>query len=560
MEKQFADNMIAQFQNKFFGFALGKCNDMAEAEELAARISCEAYITLRTVEDVYNWEGYLYKIASNVYAHYVKEQIKRKTEGIDKIEFVSEEDFSAEFIKKEELELLKREVAWLSKRHREIIILHYYHNKKLAEIAEMLKLPEGTVKWHLSDAKKMLKEGMKRVRTEGNLGLEPIELIHMGNMGSPGPKGDTNTFLNSKLRQNIAYAAYFEAKTIEEIATELNVSPVFVEDEVLYLEEWGFLDLMPGQRYRTNVFIDCTPYEALLKLRELEYEVAKMLCDEYIPQLIELAKDYDKEFVYVPDDDLNYLIWSLIPMGLTQYSMGNFDWEMLKRKNYIVQRKDGGAYAAVATLHQKDVEELLEKEYICGPMVGVDVKAPVYTWALGTTYLGRDPGWEEQRSSDYVYLNMFLKGKMPKTEAVLDKYIRFYERGILRQEDDSVNIIVVKEWDERDLSIWAEKDEHELLETLEVSGLRRYIPPISPEILKKINELCERRIQLEKTYYPKHMHTMLNTIRRVRGINVYMVIEELLKRGTLKPLTDVQKKGAMMVVYADILPNRNDLL
>ena len=153
MDKKFADGMIAQFQSKFFGFALGKCNDIAEAEELAARISCEAYITLRTVEDVYNWEGYLYKIASNVYAHYVKEQVKRKTEGIDDIEIVSEEDFSVEFIKKEELERLKREVAWLSKRHREIILLHYYHNKKLAEIAEILELPEGTVKWHLNRAR-----------------------------------------------------------------------------------------------------------------------------------------------------------------------------------------------------------------------------------------------------------------------------------------------------------------------------------------------------------------------------------------------------------------------
>ena len=52
MDKKFADTMIAQFQKKFFGFALSKCNDMTEAEELAARITCEAYITLRTVENV----------------------------------------------------------------------------------------------------------------------------------------------------------------------------------------------------------------------------------------------------------------------------------------------------------------------------------------------------------------------------------------------------------------------------------------------------------------------------------------------------------------------------
>ena len=82
MDKKFADTMITQFQEKFFGFALSKCNNITEAEELAARISCEAYITLRTVEGVYNWEGYLYKIASNVYARYVKEQLKIKEDDI----------------------------------------------------------------------------------------------------------------------------------------------------------------------------------------------------------------------------------------------------------------------------------------------------------------------------------------------------------------------------------------------------------------------------------------------------------------------------------------------
>lgn len=553
MDKKFADDMIAQFQKKFFGFALSKCNDITEAEELAARITCEAYITLRKVEGVYNWEGYLYKIASNVYARYVQEQVKHKSGDIAEIEVPDEENFETDYIKKEELELLKREVAWLSKRHREIVLLHYYHNKKLAEIADIMDLPEGTVKWHLSDAKKILKEGMKRVRTEGNLGLEPIELIHMGNMGSPGPKGDTNSFLNSKLRQNIAYATYFEPKTIEEIAKELNVSPVFIEDEVAYLEEWGFLDLMPGQKYRTNIFIDCTPYDVLLKLREYEEEVAKMICDEYIPQLIERATNYSKENVYVPDEDFNYFLWSLIPLALMQYGMENLDWDMLVRMNYIVQRKDGGNYAALATLYQEKVEGLLEQEYTCGPMCSWEKDGPVYAWSLGTQMVDRDAGWEDNLSSDYTSLNLFIKGNMPKTEAVLDKYVRFYERGLLRQCDDAVNVIVVKERSEDGMFSNLEKSNTINWEN-SAGSLKKYIPEMSPVILEKIEQLCEQRVQVEKQYYPKHMHKMLETIRGVKQINVVMVIEALLNRGILKPLTEDQKKGVMIIVYAEVLP------
>ena len=48
------------------------------------------------------------------------------------------------------------------------------------------------------------------MKIERNLGLEPIELVRLGNTGSVGPMGDSAAFLNSKLRQNIAFAAYFD--------------------------------------------------------------------------------------------------------------------------------------------------------------------------------------------------------------------------------------------------------------------------------------------------------------------------------------------------------------
>ena len=59
---------------------------------------------------------------------------------------------------------------------------------------------------------------------------------------------------------------------------------------------------------------------------------------------------------------------------------------------------------------------------------------------------------------------------------------------------------------------------------------------------------------MEKQYFPKHMHDMLEIYRRSSNINVVMVVDELLERGILKPLTEEQKKGVMNVVYTDLLP------
>lgn len=55
----------------------------------------------------------------------------------------------------------------------------------------------------------------------------------MGRYGWAGDKGDTSDFLNTKLRQNIAYSAYFDTKTVLEIATELGISHVFMSKNAI---------------------------------------------------------------------------------------------------------------------------------------------------------------------------------------------------------------------------------------------------------------------------------------------------------------------------------------
>ena len=188
MDKKFADEMIKKFQNKFFGFALAKTANIEEAEELASRIVCEAYVTLRKVDNIYNWEGYMYKIASNVYARYVNELKGNQSLSLDGLELGSEYDITHDIVKQEELHVLKKELAWLCKVHRQIIVQHYYHNKKISQISEELGLPQGTVKWHLSDAKKLMKEGMTKMRT-ANIAFEPVEFSGIGHDGCPGNMG-----------------------------------------------------------------------------------------------------------------------------------------------------------------------------------------------------------------------------------------------------------------------------------------------------------------------------------------------------------------------------------
>ncbi len=59
------------------------------------------------------------------------------------------------------------------------------------------------------------------------------------------------------MSQNIAYVVWKEPKTIRQIADALGVSPVYVESEAEYLEEYGFLT-RHGARYLCNILLDET--------------------------------------------------------------------------------------------------------------------------------------------------------------------------------------------------------------------------------------------------------------------------------------------------------------
>lgn len=549
MDKQFADEMIEKFRKKFFGYALTKTTDVTEAEELASRIVCEAYITLRSVEGIYNWEGYLYRIAANVYARYVKERKTNASEDIDGMEIGDSRDFVSDMIKEEELELLRREVAWLGKRHREIVLLHYYHNKKIGEIAEIMEIPPGTVKWHLSDARTTIKKGIGKMRNQGNLGLEPIEFCNMGHHGMPGKDGiDTGFHLNSRLRQNIAYAAYWEPRTVEEIAQELGVSPVYVENEVAYLEEYGFLDLLPGQKYLTNIYITNLPWEVCDKCFQIDREVAKEVCRQYVPVLKECFQNYREKGIYVPQDDYNYLLWSLVPLSLTwkiqsavrkEYS----EEHALEGTHYQVKRRDGGDYIAMADVVRQETAPQEWHDYINHLVVCGDMnrsRENISSWSISTDFDTRKFDYNDNRIEDLEYLHLWIEGKLPKTEAVADKYIRLYQRGLLAQDGqkDQVNVVMVCAAMEEGKGHWE---------------FQNKLPEVPRELCSFIHKKCLEKAELRKPYYPAHMHKLVEHWSQAE-VDRVMVLDELLETGELKPLTEQQKKGVMQIVFSDILP------
>lgn len=185
MDKQTADKYIYQYKDKIFGFAMSKARNVDGARDLASDIICEVYSSFLRSDNIVNIDGYVYRIARNVWAKYAQQLIQSKSiENIDDLVMPYYDSKNEDEVKM--LETLRSEIGYLSDRQRQVVYMHYYENFSVAEISRLLNISIGTVKWHLSDARIKLKEGIKMNIDNQNLAINPIYFASMSHGGEPG--------------------------------------------------------------------------------------------------------------------------------------------------------------------------------------------------------------------------------------------------------------------------------------------------------------------------------------------------------------------------------------
>jgi len=530
MNKYDADKVISSYVRKLFGFAMSKLSKIDEAEELAAEITVQVYQSLLNCGEIANIDGYIYRIARNVYARYIDG--KNKSLFIDGIEYIPDgKDFSAELAEDEACGILRREITYLSKIQRETIVLYYFRDKKIKDIAKLLSLPENTVKWHLVCSRKELKTGMEKTRTTGALGIAPIRFSDMGHGGMSGSKGDTSDFLAKVITQNIAYAAYHQPKTINEIAEELSINPIFVEDEIAVLEEYSYMDKLKNGKYRTNIYIT-EPNETAYRIyREIEPKYSRLFTERFFAPVLEKITGIP-DFLQVPDNDVNLMKWCLVCFMANK--LGVYEGHSLSE--FSVKRPDGGDFIAFASLDVKPDWDISDAEpniyWSCGDMGRDNFSDGIWwkSWQLNCHWTGRNGGWRDNLSEDYDKLYFWLKNDLPETAANVESYARLLDKGYLikRGNDYKCNIILCdseQKW-------------------------QKFIPEVSEEITKLSREYAQEATKAELYGQPEHMHELIKHMNQGSACMLKTrIMKQLLDMGVLKMPTEEQAKGLCTIMF-----------
>ena len=115
----------------------------------------------------YNFSTWLYSIANNMCKNeYRRRDVRQEYHSVEalepQIEFLSESSIEPE----QAIEKIFQTLDLLGEEHRSAFLLRYREGFSIREVAEILELPEGTVKSRLFYAKKILAEKLEYLKDE----------------------------------------------------------------------------------------------------------------------------------------------------------------------------------------------------------------------------------------------------------------------------------------------------------------------------------------------------------------------------------------------------------
>ena len=556
MNKFDVEKITTEYLKPVYGFALKRCANLQDAEDLAQEIMMKLCRALLIKDDIGDVGKYVWTVAHNALSNYYRDGAKSCV-GIS-IEEISDtlsdgnSDIEDGIIMSETASKLQSEIAYLSKLQRRIVIAYYYENKKQGEIADELDIPVGTVKWHLFEAKKELKRGMENMRESSELKFNPVKFALCGTNGSFGSKGDNENFFRSALSQNLVYSVWKEAKTVNEIADDLGVSPVYVEDEAEYLEEYGFL-IKKGDKYLCNMLIDEMPAEISALQDEMYEKAAKLLANDLFDELIDsdiwdqqmLLGGITEEFAYDSKPikrDKNFFMWALVPYILAVSGKELTD-KTVSFEEAATVRPDGGhniCWACVNNSKSAPTKYFKNIAELYGPYLSAEDGYSL--WQI-------DSEWTGKRFDDDRHLQALRSLRLIRIldsgGELSDEEIAFLqERGLMK---------TVFEFPDRyqsclkaaPLCVWIEGKE-----------LKNALVSIGDKIKEKhfdeLQTLQKPYIEAVLKETPKHLYKMqkygLQWLFFLDGKFCFYCLNELVNSGRLKPPTEDEKKSLSMII------------
>ena len=323
--------MDGELMEKLFSFCYARTSDSQEARELCSDIVFELMKAANTEGDIGNLYGFLWKVARNTYADFSD----KKSRNSDRTYHGDPEELFSVLASpdggddsRELLDAVYRQIAFLTRAYREVMILFYLDGLPVAEIAGRQNTSEGAIRERLSSARKRIRSEVEKMAESSQrpVVLDQIDYWIMGN-GNP-LWGDPRKLCTRQLPKHLVWLCRKKSVSAAEAAEELHVPTVYVEEELEILRrgengQYGLLRwLDSGNKAATGKGAGGTraPGRYAINFILFDREEIRALWDVYqeqIPAFCRIASDYvaahREEYMAFPylnrKVDWNLVLW-----------------------------------------------------------------------------------------------------------------------------------------------------------------------------------------------------------------------------------------------------------
>lgn len=158
--------LVDRYQGKLQRYGTKFLSRKEDIEDIVQDVFMSAYKNIKSFHTDERFSPWIYRIAHNAFVNGLRKKERSPLLTIDFDTLVShtvyEDPAESEREQKETRDMLDKVLTNINPRYREILVLHYFEEMPYRDIAEVLKIPIGTVGVRIRRAK----EALKRILTK----------------------------------------------------------------------------------------------------------------------------------------------------------------------------------------------------------------------------------------------------------------------------------------------------------------------------------------------------------------------------------------------------------
>jgi len=161
-------NLVERYQDRIYSAVLNYVYNPEDALDVTQDAFVKAYSNLRRFNAGSAFYTWLYRIAVNTSIDFLRKKKGKPVDSLDDERFSEmgfepvSQDYSAQpekvAVKVDQLRILRRAISSLSEKLRTVVVLHDVEGLSQEEVAEILKVPLGTVKSRVSRGRAELRK------------------------------------------------------------------------------------------------------------------------------------------------------------------------------------------------------------------------------------------------------------------------------------------------------------------------------------------------------------------------------------------------------------------